>query len=69
MYIGILACGDIPHILLTILSFPSEIAANPLSWNATAYGNIVGTACLFALRMAWFAGIGRQAAAPLTKDK
>ncbi|KAJ1311631.1 hypothetical protein OPQ81_010107 [Rhizoctonia solani] len=67
--LGVLAAADISHIIATVVALPWEVVSNPSVWNGTTYGNIVASAFFFGLRMAWFAGIGRQTATSSRKDE
>ncbi|PVG00703.1 hypothetical protein CPB86DRAFT_782244 [Serendipita vermifera] len=55
-----LAIADVTHILATVFAMPEEVLLSPSLWNATVIGNIHFTAFLFASRVAWFLGIGRN---------
>ncbi|EUC53824.1 transmembrane protein, putative, partial [Rhizoctonia solani AG-3 Rhs1AP] len=67
--LAILAASDIAHIIATVAALPWEVISNPSVWNGTTYGNLVGSAFFFVLRMAWFAGIGRQTVTSSRKDE
>ncbi|KAB5594315.1 hypothetical protein CTheo_2245 [Ceratobasidium theobromae] len=58
--LSVLATADITHIIATAVALPWDILLSPGTWNGAVHGNIVGSAVFFFLRMAWFAGIGRQ---------
>ncbi|TFL06271.1 hypothetical protein BDV98DRAFT_559137 [Pterulicium gracile] len=53
------AIADVTHIVASWISLPDSLQLSPLSWNATTHGNITVVVFLFAVRLAWFAGIGR----------
>ncbi|QRW05018.1 hypothetical protein RhiLY_04017 [Ceratobasidium sp. AG-Ba] len=59
----VLTVADVSIIAATVAALPWDVVANPSIWNGTVYGNIVGSAFFFVLRMSWFAGIGRESAA------
>ncbi|CAE6461133.1 unnamed protein product [Rhizoctonia solani] len=67
--LAVLATADITHIIATVVSLPWEAVSTPSIWNGTTYGNIVGSAFFFVLRIAWFAGIGRQTAISSRKNE
>ncbi|KDN39586.1 hypothetical protein RSAG8_08742, partial [Rhizoctonia solani AG-8 WAC10335] len=67
--LAVLATADITHIVATVAALPWEVVSNPSIWNGTTYGNLVGSAFFFVLRMAWFTDLGRQAATSLQKDE
>ncbi|KAI0762395.1 hypothetical protein C8Q74DRAFT_1371449 [Fomes fomentarius] len=54
-----LALADVTHILWSFIGLPDEFKYAPASWNSMTHGNITFTTFLFAMRLAWFLGIGR----------
>lgn len=65
--LGVLAAADLTHIVATVAALPWDIVSNPAVWNGTTYGNLAGSAFFFVLRMAWFAGVGRQTASSASR--
>ncbi|TDL28950.1 hypothetical protein BD410DRAFT_824510 [Rickenella mellea] len=64
-----LAIADVIHIAVTIIGLPYDLRYDPLKWNSLTHGNITAVIVLlsvrgksqpFFIRLAWFAGIGRE---------
>ncbi|KAF8887735.1 hypothetical protein BD779DRAFT_486299 [Infundibulicybe gibba] len=54
-----LAIADLTHIAATFIGLPEELKYAPALWNSMTHGNITVVIVLFAVRVAWFMGIGR----------
>ncbi|KIJ45250.1 hypothetical protein M422DRAFT_251430 [Sphaerobolus stellatus SS14] len=55
-----LAIADVSHVGLSFYGLPSEVRANPSSWNSMTHGNVTFTTFLFLVRVSWLLGIGRK---------
>jgi len=55
-----LALADVSHIIATLIALPADVRSAPLSWNSMTHGNITFVVVLLAVRLAWFAGVGRK---------
>ncbi|KAF8139792.1 hypothetical protein EV363DRAFT_1444287 [Boletus edulis] len=55
-----LALADATHIALSWVGLPEDLRYSFGSWNSMTHGNITFTVFLLSMRLAWFAGIGRQ---------
>ncbi|KAF9242349.1 hypothetical protein BU15DRAFT_72877 [Melanogaster broomeanus] len=53
------ALADVIHMMVSWIGLPEDLRYSPASWNPMTHGNIIYTAFLFGMRLAWFAGIGR----------
>ncbi|GAA5913429.1 hypothetical protein JCM6882_001959 [Rhodosporidiobolus microsporus] len=59
-YLGCLAAADLTHMGFTLYDLGFTGAVSPLQhWNSLVWGNVGITAVLFAVRVLWFAGVGR----------
>ncbi|KZW01978.1 hypothetical protein EXIGLDRAFT_637733 [Exidia glandulosa HHB12029] len=54
-----LAIADVTHIAATLAVLPYEFWL-PTGWNGMTFGNFPFVVFLLSVRLAWFAGIGRQ---------
>ncbi|GAA5937534.1 hypothetical protein JCM1841_000210 [Sporobolomyces salmonicolor] len=71
-YLGCLAAADLTHIGFTLYDLGFDATLQPfVHWNTLVVGNVLITTVLFAVRMMWFAGIGRARfkGAVATKEK
>ncbi|GAA5832803.1 hypothetical protein JCM11251_005770 [Rhodosporidiobolus azoricus] len=60
-YLGCLAAADVTHVLFTLYDLGRLASFSPFThWNSLVWGNVGITAGLFAVRMMWFAAVGRQ---------
>ncbi|KAF6766415.1 hypothetical protein DFP72DRAFT_17644 [Ephemerocybe angulata] len=55
-----LGIADLTHVGSTIYWLPADLRVSPLKWNATTHGNITAVVGLFAMRVAWYLGVGRS---------
>ncbi|KAN0101026.1 hypothetical protein V8E55_001010 [Tylopilus felleus] len=55
-----LALADVTHIIASWVGLPEDLRYSFGSWNSMTHGNITFVIFLLGMRLAWFAGIGRQ---------
>ncbi|BGP18424.1 hypothetical protein JCM10213_001671 [Rhodosporidiobolus nylandii] len=61
VYLACLAAADLTHIGFTLFDLGLTGTLSPFEhWNQLVFGNVVITAALFAVRMMWFTGVGRD---------
>jgi hypothetical protein len=59
-YLTALAIADVSHVTATHYALPEHLQYQPRLWNSMTHGSVTFVIFLFALRLAWFIGLGRS---------